>query len=226
MDTLSNVDICRGEKEPLTLDLSPSSSRVEQDTQAWVSSNYVRKENHNWFVLRVTYNRVEIAYEILIGDHIQAYMPMHNTYRQNENNKIKRKTEPLLPNILFVYATVKQIDFYIKHHPILSHFLRYFRDKTKPRMPDDKHPPLIVRFNDMMNFIRTTSIDNEHIKVVEPKQCHYKGGDIVLITDGDFKGVKGKVARVSGKQRVVVEIEGLCLVATAYIPTAFISKTY
>ena len=39
---------------------------------------------------------------------------------------------------------------------------------------------------------------------------------------GDFKGVVGKVARIAGQQRIVVEISGLCLVATAYIPTDFI----
>lgn len=76
----------------------------------------------------------------------------------------------------------------------------------------------------MMNFIRITSIDNEHIKVVAPELCHYKNGDLVRVTEGDFAGVEGRVARVSGQQRVVVEIEGLCIVTTAYIPSAFIEK--
>ena len=49
-----------------------------------------------------------------------------------------------------------------------------------------------------------------------------QSGDKVKIVGGDFKGVEGTVARVSGQQRVVVEIQGLCLIATAYIPTAFI----
>ena len=74
----------------------------------------------------------------------------------------------------------------------------------------------------MMNFIHATNIDNEHIRVVEPEHCHYKNGDMVKIIDGDFKGVEGRVARVAGQQRVIVEIEGLCMVATAYIPTAFL----
>ena len=51
---------------------------------------------------------------------------------------------------------------------------------------------------------------------------HYKSGDIVKVIDGEFKGVTGRVARIAGQQRVVVEISGLCLVATAYIPTDFI----
>ena len=47
---------------------------------------------------------------------------------------------------------------------------------------------------------------------------------MVRVIDGDFKGVVGKVARVCGQQRVVVEIKGVCLVSTAYIPSAFIEK--
>ena len=47
---------------------------------------------------------------------------------------------------------------------------------------------------------------------------------ITRVTEGDFTGVEGRVARVSGQQRVVVEIEGLCIVTTAYIPSAFIEK--
>ena len=40
--------------------------------------------------------------------------------------------------------------------------------------------------------------------------------------DGAFNGVEGRVARVSGQQRVIVELTNVGLVSTAYIPTAFI----
>lgn len=59
---------------------------------------------------------------------------------------------------------------------------------------------------------------------MSPEQCHYKSGDIVRVIEGDFAGVEGRVARVSGQQRVVVEIEGVCLITTAYIPSAFLAK--
>ena len=74
----------------------------------------------------------------------------------------------------------------------------------------------------MINFIKATSTDSEHVRIVTEEQCHYKSGDIVRVIAGDFKGVVGKVARVAGQQRVVVDISGLCLVATAYIPTDFL----
>ena len=74
----------------------------------------------------------------------------------------------------------------------------------------------------MINFIKATSTDSDHVRIVSSDQCHYKSGDMVRVIAGEFKGVIGKVARIAGQQRVVVDITGLCLVATAYIPSDFI----
>ena len=60
--------------------------------------------------------------------------------------------------------------------------------------------------------------------MVDTQQCHYKNGDRVRIIDGKFKGITGRVARISRQLRVVVDVEGLCLLVTAYIPSAFIEK--
>lgn len=34
----------------------------------------------------------------------------------------------------------------------------------------------------------------------------------------------GRVARLGGQQRVVVEVKGVCLVSTAYVPTGLLEK--
>ena len=60
------------------------------------------------------------------------------------------------------------------------------------------------------------------MSIFNEEQCHFKGGEIVKIIDGSFKGVVGRVARVSGQQRVIVTLTNVGLVSTAYIPTAFI----
>ena len=50
-------------------------------------------------------------------------------------------------------------------------------------------------------------------------------GDEVVITDGDFKNIHGRVARIAGQQRVVIELFDGCLVATAYVPTSALIKS-
>lgn len=36
--------------------------------------------------------------------------------------------------------------------------------------------------------------------------------------EGDFKGIHGRVARIAGQRRVIIELFDGCFVATAYIP--------
>ena len=72
----------------------------------------------------------------------------------------------------------------------------------------------------MENFIIATCNKSEHLKFAEDEQCHFKGGEIVRVVDGVFKGVEGRVAKVSGQQRVIVAITNVGLVSTAHVPTA------
>ena len=45
-----------------------------------------------------------------------------------------------------------------------------------------------------------------------------------MVTEGDFKGVYGRVARFAGQQRVIVEVFSGCLIATAYVPKETMEK--
>ena len=192
-----------------------------QRSYTGVSSDYVQKANHEWFVLRVTYNRTQKAHGIISTSDVQSYMPMHYVVKK-EIGKKKRILQPLLHNLLFVYTTREVVNSIIKKKGDETSVLKFYLDKTKPLEENGKHPPLTIPFAAMTNFIKATSTDNEHVRIVSPEQCHYKSGDIVKVIDGKFEGVTGKVARIAGQQRIVVEISGLCLVATAYIPTEFI----
>ena len=99
---------------------------------------------------------------------------------------------------------------------------RYYLNRTLPPEANGKNPPLAIPYEAMINFIKATSTDSDHVRIVTSEQCHYKTGDTVRVIEGEFQGVTGKVARIAGQQRIVVEISGLCLVATAYIPSDFI----
>ena len=180
----------------------------------------------HWFVLRITYHRAQKAYDFLAShENVDVYMPLRYCIR-NVRGRNRRITVPLLPNLLFVYTDAVTIDGIIKLvniNPDTKNFITYYFDHFHIGN-EGKNPPLTVPYNAMMNFIRLTSINNEHIRLVHPDQCHYRSGDIVRIIDGEFCGITGRVARVAGQQRVVVSLEGVCLVTTAYIPSGFIEK--
>ena len=209
MNALLNAHTKRGCDSPPHIGFASNVSPEAQSSQTGVSSEYVQQEGYNWFVLRATYNRVNAAVEKAKKNDIKTYVPMHYVLKVIAGKK-KRIQQPLLPNFLFIYATREQSDSFVKKTvdaPIS--FIKYYLDKTLPPEANGKNPPLIIPYNAMINFIKATSTDSEHV-------------DKVRVIAGDFKGVVGKVARIAGQQRIVVEISGLCLVATAYIPTDFI----
>ena len=221
MNALINAHTHRGRSRSPYVGLNSNVLPEAQRSHTGVSSDYVQKANHEWFVLRVTYNRTQKAHGIISTYDVQSYMPMHYVIKK-EIGKKKRILQPLLPNLLFVYTTREQANELVKKRIDEPSFIKYYLDKTKPLESNGKHPPLKISFNSMINFIKVTSTDSEHVRIVTEQQCNYKSGDIVKVIDGEFEGVTGKVARTAGQQRVVVEISGLCLVATAYIPTDFI----
>ena len=66
MDTLPNVNTRRGGNKPshagLTSNVSPKVQSPEaENSHTGVTSDFVPKENHEWFVLRATYGRSEMA---------------------------------------------------------------------------------------------------------------------------------------------------------------------
>ncbi len=223
MNALINAHTHLGRNRSSYAGLTSNVLPEAQRSQTGVSSDYAQKANHEWFVLRITYNRIQKAHGIISTSDIQSYMPMHYAIKK-EIGKKKRILQPLLPNLLFVYATREAVNSIIKNKGAETSILKFYLDKTKPLEENGKHPPLTIPFAAMTNFIKATSTNNDHVRIVSSEQCHYKSGDIVKVIAGEFEGVTGKVARIAGQQRVVVEISGLCLVATAYIPTDFIIK--
>lgn len=198
----------------------PVATLCEKDyNQTGVSLRYAQDPTKKWYVFRASYGRETKAYRYFIASGEVAYLPFRYVHRKIEGN-IRIVQEPMLPNILFVYCTYEKAKQYVKRIPNLQYLQFYYNHLIVG--PDGKNPPLTISFEQMMNFIAVTSAHDEHVRVVNPARCHFKSGDRVRITNGTFIGVEGRVARVSGQQRVVVEIEGLCSIATAYIPTAFL----
>lgn len=221
MDTLPDVNTRRGGTAPPHAGFASGVSPKAKDSPAGVSVRYVPHPMKRWFVLRATYNRASKAYDVLTGKGVEAYLPVHQVEKEL-NGKKKRVAEPLLPNLLFVYATAEEVETCVKRTPELS-FLSYYYNHFQTD-PSGKNRPLTIDYDEMMNFIRVTCVDNGYVRIVSTEQCCFKGGDKVRVIEGAFAGVEGRVARVSGQQCVVVDLKGVCLVATAYIPTGFLMR--
>ena len=187
-----------------------------------VSVENVSEAHRQWFVLRVSYERIIKAKAFVEAKGFECYVPMR--YKEVKKHDKKRIiTEPLLPSFLFVHVTAEQVETLIHDNKVVTNerraLLSYYFDHTIHRQDNSYcNPPLTIQNEAMNNFIRLTSIKNPHIIPITSDNIQFKLGDNVVVTEGKFKGIHGRVARIAGQQRVVVELFEGYLVATAYIP--------
>lgn len=199
---------------------------VSDDVKGGVSVESVPNANRQWFVLRVSYGRVLKAKEFVEAKGLECYVPMR--YKEVRKQGKKRIiTDPLLSSFLFVHTTYSQVEALCRNNneSVGRALLSFYYDHTSYREDaPDKNPPLTISDSAMDNFIRLTSIKNPHIIPVTSENIMYKLGDEVVVTEGEFIGIHGRVARIAGQQRVVVELFEGCLVATAYVPKEAMKK--
>ena len=206
---------------PPSVGFAPDVIPDSRNSRNGVSVSYIYNPEKKWYVFRASYGREDKAADILIEDGTYTYVAKRYVWKYIRGKR-RRSSETLIPNLLFAYCTEEKAEEYIKATASLD-FLTYYYNHFKTTN-DAKNPPLTVPEDEMLNFIRATASRSEHLMFVQPEQCHYKSGDRVKVVDGMFRGVEGKVARVSGQQRVIVSLSRIGLVCTAYIPTAFLEK--
>ena len=204
---------------------TPSTS---EDSMNGVSVENVPAGNKQWFVLRVSYGRIDKAKTNVEAKGMECYVPLQ--YKEVRKQGKKRIIPiPLLPSLIFIHASAEQVEALLHDNKVVSNesraLLSYYFDHTiHCQNNPDRNPPLTIQDEAMNNFIRLTSIKNPHIIPVTSNSIQFKFGDNVVVTEGEFKGVHGKVARIAGQQRVVVELFDGCLVATAYVPKEAMEK--
>lgn len=193
-----------------------------------VSVENVPAGNKQWFVLRVSYGRIHKAKTFVEAKGLECYVPLQ--YKEVRKQGKKRiLTIPLLPSLIFVHASAEQVEALLHDNKVVANESRallsyYFNHTIHLQDNPNLNPPLTIRDEAMNNFIRLTSVKNPHIIPVTSDNIQFKLGDNVVVTEGEFKGIHGRVARIAGQQRVVVELFDGCLVATAYVPKEAMRK--
>lgn len=208
--------------------LTSRTPSISDDVRNGVSVENVPAGNKQWFVLRVSYGRIDKAKTFVEAKGLECYVPLQ--YKEVRKQGKKRIiTTPLLPSLIFVHASAEQVETLLHDIKVVANenraLLSYYFNHTIHRQDNpDRNPPLTIQDEAMNNFIRLTSVKNPHIIPVTSNSIQFKLGDNVVVTEGKFKGVHGRVARIAGQQRVVVELFDGCLVATAYVPNDAMEK--
>ena len=135
-----------------------------------------------------------------------------DTYKQFVGNGVDKLIEvPVIPNLVFIHTTLKTCMSLIQEY---AFDMRYLRDRETGNF-------LIVPDKQMNDFMFLLDFSKEMVEVVNE---NLKKGDKVRVIKGDFAGIEGELIRVKGHKRVVVRLEGVVSLATAYIPGSFLEK--
>ena len=84
-----------------------------------VSVENVPAGNKQWFVLRVSYGRIDKAKTFVEAKGLECYVPLQ--YKEVRKQGKKRIiTEPLLPSFLFVHATAGQAEALLHDNKVVA----------------------------------------------------------------------------------------------------------
>jgi len=161
-----------------------------------------------WYAVRVTYCR-EMSFKVYLDTiNVENFIPMHYIIV----NKNEKKLEPVIHNLIFV-RTTKTILGEIKLKVENKTPIRYIMDKST-------NLPITIPEKQMESFINISKHYGEQIVYVDTSTL--KKGDKVRITGGSFAGIEGEFSRIKGDRRVVVNLNGIMAVATAFIHPSLI----
>lgn len=161
----------------------------------------------SWFAIRVTYSREMILKTFLDEIGIENFIPMR--YENTAGLSSERKLIPSVHNLIFINSSKKQIDeIRLLKSGKLS--FSYMIDKATNR-------EIIIPEPQMQSFIKVNTAYEEGVVHLSTSEVCLKKGTRVRVKSGCFKGVEGKYMRIAGDRRVVVEIDNVMAIGTAFV---------
>lgn len=174
-----------------------------------------------WHVLRTTYGRERKAYDYIVSQGGTAFCPTERVVRRVQG-KIHKLHKSLLPNLLFVYGTLSEVETFVFDNvnlPFVRFYYRYFRQGGVLCKA-----PVVVPQDQMDSFRIICQAEDQDVRFSFRQIQKFREGQRVRVVRGPFAGVCGRVARYKGQQRVAVEVESLFTAISAYIPAPYLER--
>lgn len=190
----------------------------------------------SWYAMRVFMNKVPFCRDMfnifndvllgvqdpkddfpkdLMGEAMEYFAPFYIDTFTNARGKRVEVEKPLVPSLFFMRSNKRQAEGF--EHELLGR-ARLYRWRT------DDRQPVQIPLKQMQMFMMVTSGDRDGLEFFEDGAFSWQKGERVRVIDGKFKGLEGEIKRIKGDHRLVVAVEGVCAVATAYIPRCFLER--
>lgn len=178
------------------------------------------KENGtHWHAMRANYGRERKVYDFPVTHGLKAYLHLSKTVKMVDGERTTIE-ESRIPNTFFIYGTEEELITSVYNNVNLP-YIRFYYRHTHVGNKIVK-VPLVVPDNQISSLKNICAAVSDDIVASAEEIVKLKIGQKVQITDGKFKGVIGNVVRYQSQQRVGIIIDGLLIVCTGYVPSAFI----
>lgn len=169
----------------------------------------------NWFAAKVFNNRISEIEDFISKGGYESYVATHVKAFKLPDGRVKHRKVPLINSLLFFKTSVENAK---KLERELFGRMRIYRKASSVAdlavIPDDQ----------MRVFKLATATEADGLEYLGADTATYSVGQQVLVTGGPFEGTVGRIFRIKGDKRLVVTIDGVCAVATSYIPACFLQK--
>lgn len=191
----------------------------------------------SWFAMRVYMNKVarcrdvfNVCNNVLLGvnepprdfpedmkgDPMQYYAPFVVDSYVNNHGKRVTVEKPFIPSLFFLRSTTQQAIALEGQLRTTASLYRHHKDGVIQ--------PVAIPHKQMEMFVKATQYADERVDIYEDGAFKLKKGVRVRVIGGKFEGLEGEVKRINGDHRLIVQVEGVCTVATAHIPRAYLEK--
>jgi transcription antitermination factor NusG len=157
----------------------------------------------NWYVIYTVPNLEKKIHCELQKQNIKAYLPMQRVIRQWSDRK-KELQVPMFPGYLFINTTEKMRPDLYK----INGVLKFITFNGKPAVLSDDEILNIMRF------------ENTAFNV----EASFLQGDNVVIINGPFIGLKGKLFYKRGKQRFGITLKSINQSLSVEVPANCLRK--
>ncbi len=173
-------------------------------------------ESH-WYALKVYHSKVFAVEERLREACVECYVPTEEVVVERGGARHKRM-RAVIPSLMFMrtdeadakarVAALRQRGFGVSLY--------------KRTLANGELVPAPIPRREMEMFILVSSSGASGLEYFDETALDLSVGRHVRVTAGIFAGSEGYIKRIKGNRRFVVSINGICAVATPYIPVAFL----
>ena len=150
------------------------------------------EQEKSWYVLKTRPRQEKAVRSLLEAYGIDNYLPTRMEEHVYVNRRKKKIEVPLIPSTCFMHCASDR-------RFAIVNSLKYKTELVSDRFTNSS---MVVPDRQMEDFMRAVAMTD----VDQMEQVPLVKGDRVVVTEGQFSGIEGVVAKINGQRRFVITL--------------------